>query len=78
MPLNPIPALGIAADRRMIRRLGLEHVAEPPVVHAVDVAVLEDGDVAARVPLPGRVEAQGSVLRLRGGAGAAPPRSAAR
>ena len=49
----------------MIRSLGLEHVAEPPVVHAVDAAVLEDGDVAARVPLPGRVEAQGDVLRLR-------------
>ena len=66
MPLDPIPALGIAVDLRVPVGFGIAVlVAAAPVVHAVYVAVLEDRDVAARVPLPGRVVAHGDVLRLR-------------
>ena len=50
-PIDPVAALGVAG--------GLPLEERTPVVHAVDVAVLEDGGVKGRVVFHGIVEADG-------------------
>ena len=63
-PIDPVPALGVTGHLRMGGFLGRYIPVRPPVVHAVEVAVLEDGVIGAGVAFPGLSRHQDHFLRL--------------